>query len=434
MGYYRFATQNSTNYAYCIFRIKGDSRAHNNQIYTRIAAQGPVDTGGISDNGGTSERELDTLLGPDSLPVPAITTQFQTIVVDMKKNKLSFGNGTNSNAFQIGTHAPMELDIDYIFMSNTNPLSATPPSNLGYKHNPATYVTNAAITPDTPVVTGTVDSFTVSPNLPAGLSLAKITGIITGTPTTATSQATYIVTARNAAGSTTVSLSIIVAAALSPPANLSYKHNPVTYVTNAAISPDTAAVSGSVDSFTVAPGLPAGLQLDKTTGILSGTPATATGQAAYTVTARNAAGSTTVSLSITVAAALAPPANLSYKHNPVTYVAGAAIVPDSAAVIGSVDSFTVSPGLPGGLLLDKATGIVSGTPTAAAAQTAYTVTARNAAGSTFVSLSITVNAAATLPVITAQPVSDTVDRGQAVTFTVSPRGHPGRHSNGAKTA
>jgi len=121
-AYYRFATSSSKRFAYCIFRVKGDARAKNNLIYTRIAAQGPADSGGISDNYNTSERLMDTLVGPDSLPVPAITTQFQTIVVDMKKNGLSFGLG--ANAFQFGTHAPMELDFDYIFMSNSNPLDS----------------------------------------------------------------------------------------------------------------------------------------------------------------------------------------------------------------------------------------------------------------------------------------------------------------------
>jgi hypothetical protein len=68
---------------------------------------------------------LDTLVGPDSLPVPAITTEFQTIVVDMKKNGLQFGIVGGANAFQIGTHAPMELDIDYVFSSNYNPLDTS---------------------------------------------------------------------------------------------------------------------------------------------------------------------------------------------------------------------------------------------------------------------------------------------------------------------
>jgi len=91
-------------------------------------------------------------------------------------------------------------------------LVIAPPTGLSYTHNPVTYETNAAITPDTAVMTGTtaVDSFTVAPALPAGLSLAKTTGIITGTPTTATASATYTVTAKNAAGAATAALTITV--------------------------------------------------------------------------------------------------------------------------------------------------------------------------------------------------------------------------------
>jgi hypothetical protein len=56
-----------------------------------------------------------------------------------------------------------------------------------YVTNPATYTVDAAITENTITSTGgAIDSFTVSPQLPAGLSLNKTTGAITGTPTTPT--------------------------------------------------------------------------------------------------------------------------------------------------------------------------------------------------------------------------------------------------------
>jgi PKD repeat protein len=83
------------------------------------------------------------------------------------------------------------------------------PSKLSYNQNPVTFVTGVAVTPDTPVVTGAVDSFTVS-GLPAGLSIAKATGIISGLPTAATATFSYTVTAKNAAGSTTAQISITV--------------------------------------------------------------------------------------------------------------------------------------------------------------------------------------------------------------------------------
>jgi hypothetical protein len=95
---------------------------------------------------------------------------------------------------------------------------------------------------------------------------------------------------------------------IASPTALSYKHNPVGYVTGAAIMPDTAVTTGTtvVDSFTVAPALPTGISLDKTTGLMTGTPTAASGATIYTVTARNLAGSATVALTITVAAALPP--------------------------------------------------------------------------------------------------------------------------------
>ena len=45
-------------------------------------------------------------------------------------------------------------------------------------------------------------------------------------------------------------------------------------------------------------------------------------------------------------------------------------------------AYAVSPALPAGLSLDATTGIVSGTPTAIAATSGYTVTATNSGGST----------------------------------------------------
>jgi len=65
------------------------------------------------------------------------------------------------------------------------------------------------------------------------------------------------------------------------------------------------------------------LALNDSTGMISGTPTTASTAAYYTVTATNAYGATSVSINITVIAAP------SYSTNPAQYVVGTAIVPDS---------------------------------------------------------------------------------------------------------
>ena len=90
------------------------------------------------------------------------------------------------------------------------------------------------------------------------------------------------------------------------PAGLHYAANPATYTVGKAITPNTpTSTGGAIDSYAVTPALPAGLALDAKSGILSGTPTTATAVATYTVTGTNAAGSTTASLSLTVVASLA---------------------------------------------------------------------------------------------------------------------------------
>ena len=66
--------------------------------------------------------------------------------------------------------------------SGTSPPPLAAPSDLKYPAAPA-FVVNTAIMPLTPTVVGQVASYSVSPALPAGLSLDTSTGVISGTPT-----------------------------------------------------------------------------------------------------------------------------------------------------------------------------------------------------------------------------------------------------------
>jgi len=83
------------------------------------------------------------------------------------------------------------------------------PSGLSYPKAPA-FVVGQAISSLSPTVTGTVSAYSVSPALPAGLSLSASTGVISGTPTTVTSAASYVVTARNSGGQSKFSLTLAV--------------------------------------------------------------------------------------------------------------------------------------------------------------------------------------------------------------------------------
>ena len=267
------------------------------------------------------------------------------------------------------------------------------PSGLAYSVNPAVYTMGMAITANTPSSGGgAVTSYSVSPSLPAGLSLNTSTGVISGTPTAVKATATYTVTAGNTAGTTTVGLVITVNAAVVAPSGLAYSVNPAVYTMGVAITANTpSSGGGAVTSYSVSPSLPAGLSLSTSTGVISGTPTAVTATATYTVTAGNTAGTTTAGLVITVNAAVVAPSGLAYSVNPAVYTVAMAITantPSSGG--GAVTSYSVSPSLPAGLSLSTSTGVISGTPTAVTATATYTVTAGNTAGTTTVGLVITV--------------------------------------------
>lgn len=85
------------------------------------------------------------------------------------------------------------------------------PSALSYT-SPTQATADTALTPLSPTVTGTVTNYSVTPALPAGLSLNMTSGVISGTPTASAAQATYTITAKNGDGSTTFGWVLTVSA------------------------------------------------------------------------------------------------------------------------------------------------------------------------------------------------------------------------------
>ena len=78
------------------------------------------------------------------------------------------------------------------------------------------------------------------------------------------------------------------------------------------------------------------------------------------------------------------------------YIEGQAITPLAPTVTGSATSFSATPPLPAGLVLDASTGIVSGTPTVGAAPGNYTITVTGPGGSTTSALHFAVEPVATV--------------------------------------
>ncbi|MEI7689236.1 MAG: putative Ig domain-containing protein [Candidatus Nomurabacteria bacterium] len=170
------------------------------------------------------------------------------------------------------------------------------PSSLSYT-TPNIYTKNSTISSLSPTVTGQGVAYSVSPSLPTGLSLDTSTGIISGTPSEVTGQATYTITASNPGGSTTYGIVITVNDVA--PSSLSYT-TPNIYTRNSAIASLNPTVTGSNIIYSVSPSLPFGLVLNTSTGVISGNPTSISDAANYTVTATNSGGSKTFDINITV--------------------------------------------------------------------------------------------------------------------------------------
>ena len=188
----------------------------------------------------------------------------------------------------------------------------------------------------------------VASGLPAGLSINGATGLISGTPTqTVTSNAT--ISASNAGGTGSANLAITV----------------IT-IPSITSSTSTSIAQGHSFSYQIkannnpsaynAVGLPPGLSCNASTGLISGTPS-ANGLTCVTISATNAGGTGNAPLLINVIPAV--PVITSG-----TSAAGGINVRFlyTIAANNNASSFNAS-GLPAGLSINTATGLISGTPT-----------------------------------------------------------------------
>lgn len=139
---------------------------------------------------------------------------------------------------------------------------------------------------------------------------------------------------------------VVLAASLPRPPTISYAESSYGFATGQALSPTVNPVlgGGPVASISVSPPLPSGLSLNAQTGVISGTPDSATAAGVYIVTAMNAGGGGAAMLTISVATQAALPADGLVLHwtlddvsgpNTLESVSGSSSV---ASVIGPVTS------------------------------------------------------------------------------------------------
>lgn len=223
--------------------------------------------------------------------------------------------------------------------------------------------------------TGSPTSFNAT-SMPTGLSINTATGALTGTVAAAGSYSITI-TATNVWGSGSNTLVLTV----NPPA-------PVINSTLTASASTTAAFNYQITATNSptgynATGLPTGLTVDTTSGIISGTP-TQVGTFNVTISATNVTGTGSATLVLTVTTPGAPVVSSAATATgtvgtPFTYSIVANNAPTSYAATG----------LPPGVTVNTSTGVLSGTPTTSGVYYA-SLTATNQAGTGASTVSITI--------------------------------------------
>ena len=246
---------------------------------------------------------------------------------DEVQNYLNGGSAPVFNYHRFWAEADIATAFDsfaYLFPNVSPPASATPTVTVT---NPGTQ-TGTVGTADTLQIQATDSAsgktFTYSAtDLPIGLSISSSTGAITGTPTMAGSYTTTV-TVNDGSGASSVNFDWTISATSTG--------NTVT-VTNPGSQTGTVGTAASLqikatDSATgqtltySATGLPAGLSISSSTGLISGTPTTA-GSSSVTVTVTDGTGAKgTASFTWTISSGSSPPAPVKSPTPPTSGRAG----------------------------------------------------------------------------------------------------------------
>lgn len=268
--------------------------------------------------------------------------------------------------------------------------------------------------------TNSPTSYTASP-LPAGLSMNGTSGLISGTPTAATSGALSVnLSATNAFGSDTAILSLTIQPVPGNPPAITSALNASGQVGVAFSYQITATNSPTSYSAT---GLPAGLSINTANGLISGTPTSATvGSISVTLRATNAHGTGTATLALSIAAAAGNPPVITSALT-ASGQAGSVFTYQITAT-NSPTSFTAAP-LPGGLTLNTATGRITGTPMApTTGAVSVTLRAKNANGTGSAVLALTILPAPGNPPVINSPATANGQMGVPFSYQITATNSP----------
>ncbi|MFM9049982.1 MAG: putative Ig domain-containing protein [Actinomycetota bacterium] len=156
------------------------------------------------------------------------------------------------------------------------------------------------VTPTVSGASGALGFRVVAGQVPDGMTLNATTGVVSGTPTAAQSAAPVTVRVTDSATSVDVTFSIEV---LAHTLTLAYPSVTSDVGAVTTLTPAVSHIEGSISYAVTSGALPAGLALNATTGVITGTPTQATsGPVALQVTGTDSYGASVAAFTIAVTA------------------------------------------------------------------------------------------------------------------------------------
>ena len=268
-----------------------------------------------------------------------------------------------------------------------------PMPNITYGGNNSLWYPRDSVVDEAPVnAGGAVETWSMSGTLPMGLSFDNLTGRITGTAILIQNTTSVNITATNDAGSFTVQVNVTVPGAgialVFPTPSLSLVNGTTMQNIGGQTTGETPV------SWTVSPGLPAGLQIGSTNGTIYGTPSAYKAAENYTIEVTSISGATaTFVLNIEVLEPVEQ-ITLTLPLTSLDLTNNSAMQPFTGQTSGDAAVlWNVTPDLPTGLNFGPSNGTMWGTPTNVSGPVLYTITAYTTSGANdSATLTITVSA------------------------------------------
>ena len=281
------------------------------------------------------------------------------------------------------------------------------------------YTTATTFTPITATGGTGALKFTISPNLPTGLTISTSTGAISGYPTAIISPTTFTVTVTDTVGqNSSQSFSLTVNPVLVSTVLVVPSFTAIQSIAITTFTPVTASGGIGALTYTISPSLPVGLSFSPTTGAISGTPGSSSPSTSYTVTVTDSNPTTpqssSKSFTLVVNALPLLTTTLVSASNPLTRNSAVSFTPVAASGGYISLTYAISPTLPASLVFSTSTGAISGTPTEISSTATYTVTVNDQASQTS-SKAFTLSVSSVPLTVTTAIPSTTLTR--LVTFT-----------------